>query len=425
MKLKINFRAHQLAAYQARKRFAFSLWHRRAGKTFASVGELLADAISTNRDDWRGYYIAPTRVQAKLIVWTVLKQFVADLPGMEFNEAELRLDIPGGSRIQLLGAENYHRLRGLYIDSAVVDEAALVPSPAWTQVISPALADRLGRAKFIGTPMGRMNLLHEVHEEALNDPENWSHSVLRYSDTNVIRPEEIVRLKRAMSEAEFNQEFNVSWDAAMRGAFWSKEIEAARAEGRVGMVRYDNTLPVYAAVDLGWADTMVVVFKQMAGTEDRYIDCRAFELTSIPDMLASWRHGEDKLPFPVDHIVLPHDAKVHELGSGKTRQEVFTSMGYDTSICPDVGLLEGIEQTRQALRHAWFDAERCKVLLEAMAHFRSEYDEVRRVHRMTPLHDWTSHYAAAVRYGTIGRPAALGGYKPNSRGYRRLGRLGG
>ena len=209
----------------------------------------------------------------------------------------------------------------------------------------------------------------------------------------------------------------------MRGAFWSKEIEAARAEGRVGMVRYDNTLPVYAAVDLGWADTMVVVFKQMAGTEDRYIDCRAFELTSIPDMLASWRHGEDKLPFPVDHIVLPHDAKVHELGSGKTRQEVFTSMGYDTSICPDVGLLEGIEQTRQALRHAWFDAERCKVLLEAMAHFRSEYDEVRRVHRMTPLHDSTSHYAAAVRYGTIGRPAALGGYKPNSRGYRRLGRV--
>jgi phage terminase large subunit len=41
--------------------------------------------------------------------------------------------------------------------------------------------------------------------------------------------------------------------------------------------------------------------------------------------------------------------------------------------------------------------------------YRRDYDEKRQEFRQNPLHDWTSHYADAVRYFAVGhqeRPEA-------------------
>jgi len=418
--LQVRFRPWQLDAWRQRKRFEVSVWHRRAGKTFASVAGLLIDACETSRDDWRGYYFAPTRVQAKAIAWQMLQAQTRPIPGVDINISELKMSLPNGSAVQLLGAEQYDKLRGLYADAAVLDESADIPTAAWTQVLSPALADRKGRARFIGTPKGRLNLLYEQFEYATTqgDPE-WTSKILPHTETTALDESEIARLKRAMSEAEFNQEMLCSFDAAVRGSFWAREMSDMQSEGRVCDLPFTAGFPVYAAIDLGWADTMVCTFVQIVGPWTHILRTRAYELTSLPAMMDDWKD----LPFRVDHVVLPSDAKVHELGTGRTRQEVVTGAGYDTSLCPDVGLLEGIEQVRQALPHVRMDREHNRTLIEAATHYRSQYDEVRRISSKTPLHDWSSHFASALRYAIVGRPAALGGYKSNAGLRARMGRL--
>ncbi len=399
----IDFRPEQLAIYENRKRFDVRVLHRRSGKTFLAIAELVLDALTTSRKDWRGHYIAPTFTAAKRIAWDYLKEFTRDLPGIRFNEQELRCDMSNGSRIQLLGAETYNSLRGAYSDAAVLDEAQLIPSAAWSTVIRPMLADRQGRAVLMGTPQGRFNLLHEQYEYAKNsgDPD-WGATLLKVTDTNILLPNEVSAMKREMSDAEFEQELMCSFSAAIRGAYFANEMAKADAENRITEVRYDANALVYAAVDLGWSDLTVVHFIQPVGTEHHFLLTKAYAETKISDMVHDWK----SLPFPIEQVVLPHDARQHELTSGTTRQETFDSLGCETVIAPRVkSKHEGVEQTRALLSNSWFDRTGCKTTIEALLAYRADYDEVKRVVKMTPVHDWSSHYCDAVQTYATGRPS--------------------
>lgn len=411
VEIHLKLRAHQLAAYCNRTRFTVRVFHRRAGKTFLSIGELLTDALQPSRKDWRGFYIAPTFTQAKAIAFDYLKRFTTGIPGTEVNESELRVDLPNGSRIQLLGAERYDSLRGRYADAVVLDETAQIPSAAWDAVLSPMLADRKGRATFIGTPQGRMNLFYALWEYAgTGDPE-WSRLLLTHEDTNILDQTEIARLKRSLRPEVFAQELDCSWNAALTGAYYAKEMAALEAANRVLPLTYDKTLPVTAAVDLGWSDAMAVTFAQSVAGEHRILSGRAWQYTSIPDMVRDWRD----LPFPIDQVVLPHDAKVRELGTGASRQEVFHNLGCTTTIAPSQTVHEGISAVRDLLPNCWFDRDGTKTLREALNTYRSEFDDVRQVHRVTPIHDWSSHWADSFRYYALGRPGSMNwGPRPRS-----------
>lgn len=411
--LQINLRRHQLRAYDASKRFEVLVWHRRAGKTFFNLAMMLRRALQTNRPDYRGYYLCPTRVQAKRVAWSYLKDFTSGIPNATYNEAELRVNFGNGAQIQLLGAEQYDGLRGAYADDICLDETAQIPEAAWTQVLSPMLADRHGRATFIGTPNGRKNLFYTLYEYAASDPD-WRREVLTYLDTKSIDPKEIRRQKRLMRPEEFSAEFLCSWDAAQRGAYYAKLIEAADAAQRINTVPYDNGFPVIAAVDLGWSDGMACTYWQYVGTQHRCIGADEFHATTIPEVVAAWR-GKS---FPIETVILPHDARVHELGTGQTRQETFHALGCKTVIAPNMSIHEGIEQFRKILTTAVFDRENTRILVEALRNYRSSYDEVRGVHSVKPVHDWSSHLADSGRYYAIGRPQSI------VRGARKRGNLG-
>jgi len=401
--VQINFRRHQLLAHRQEKRFQVNVWHRRAGKTFYVIAKKLLRALDPARPEWRAYYIAPSYKQAKAISWDYLKQFTRELPLTRINEAELRIDLVNGSRVQLLGAEQYDTLRGRYADDVTLDETAMIPSSAWSTVISPMLADRNGRASFIGTPMGRMNLFFDLWRDA-EGQEEWGRSLLTWRDTGAIPEREIDRMRRTMRPEEFEQELECSWNAAIRGSYYARELGKAEAEGRITTLRHERNLPVICALDLGWSDAMVATFVQHAGSEHRFLMAKAYEHTAIGDMVQDWR----SLPFPVEWVVLPHDARVSELGTGMTRQEVFHQLGCKTVIAPNQRVHEGIAAVRDMLAHAWFDREGCRTLIEALLAYRSEFDEVRNVHRATPVHDWSSHWADSVRYYALGRPNVSG-----------------
>ncbi|MGB0662124.1 MAG: terminase large subunit domain-containing protein [Mangrovicoccus sp.] len=400
----IREREHQTAARLAEKRFNVQVWHRRAGKSFFNICRMIARALISGVDDWQAGYLAPTRTQASQIASPYFLRFCEGF-GAEYNKSEMCLRIPSVGLIRLYSGENYERMRGLYFDDVVIDEAAQVPSTALSEVISPAVADRLGGITIAGTPKGRRNMLYEQlqYAQTSGDPD-WSASVLGWQDTGALDPKEVERMRRSMREEEFAQELECSFDGSLRGAYYGKDMDAAHASGRVTVVKYKIGLPVYCALDLGWSDAMVAIFFQRVGTETHILACETYHETSIPDMVMAWR----KLPWPVDLVILPHDARVRELGTGKSRQQTFREAGLKTAICPSRSVHEGIEAVRQLLPHCWFDAERTVLLRDALSAYRSKYDEVLRVSSVTPIHDWSSHYADAMRYLAVGYPARTG-----------------
>jgi len=182
--------------HRRRSRFAAIVAHRRAGKTVAAIMDQVDAALSFDAlPNGRFAYVAPFYAQAKDVAWTYLKSYALKVPGTIPNEAELRVDFPNGNRVRLYGADNYDRMRGIYLDDVVMDEVGDMDPRAWSEVIRPALADRQGKATFIGTPKGR-NGFYEIVERAKDNPD-WYLSILRASETGLIPPGELEALRAA------------------------------------------------------------------------------------------------------------------------------------------------------------------------------------------------------------------------------------
>lgn len=366
--------------------------HRRAGKTVACVADLICDAMMTKKQDARFAYVAPRFNQAKDVAWLYVKRLTADLPGVQLHESELRADFPNGARVRLYGADNPDRLRGLYLDGCILDEFADMRPSVWGEVIRPMLMDRRGWCAFIGTPKGR-NQFWQIYDRAKDDPE-WFSLLLRASESGLISLDEIEAARRELTPEQFEQELECSFESAIIGAYWGKELSISEREGRICEVPYEPELPVHTSWDLGVGDSTAIWFFQVHGSEIRVIDYYENHGQGLPhyaSVLASkgYQYGTDWVP---------HDAKVRELGTGRTRVETLIALGRKPRVVPDHKLMDGINAVRLTLPHMWFDKFRCADGLEALRQYQSEFDERLRVFKDTPRHDWTSHSADSARY---------------------------
>ncbi len=391
-------RAAFVPYHNARSRYSLTVAHRRAGKTVARINKLIREAACCKRENPRYGYLAPYYIQAKDIAWAYLKHYSAPILacGGKINESELSVVMGhNGAQIRLYGAENAERLRGLYFDGLCADEAQDIAPSVLTQIIMPALADRQGWLDLSGTPKGWGNLLGATYKRAQDDQE-WFVQVLKASDTGIIPQEELDRLRRAMPENEYLQEFECSFDAAITGAYFAKELQQADDDGRIASVPVDRMLKVNTAWDLGISDSMTIWFYQQAGREIRFVDY--YEASG----------------FGLDHYVRvlqergylygthwgPHDIQVRELGTGKSRLEVAANLGISFDVVPDIGLKDGIDAARMTIPRCWFDRTKCAQGLDALRQYREKVDEKRGI-SFGPLHDWSSHAADGFRYACV------------------------
>lgn len=380
--------------HDRQERWACIVAHRRAGKTVACINELIKAALLCPKPDPRFAYLAPYYTQAKDVAWNYLKKFASVIPGVETNESELRVDFPNGGRVRLYGADNYDRMRGLYLDGVVLDEPADMDPRAWPEVIRPALSDRQGWATFIGTPKGR-NGFWDVWDQAGSNPA-WFRAMLKASETGLVAVGELDDARKSMTPEQYEQEYECSFDAAIMGAYYGKDLANADREGRICEIDPDPVLKVNTAWDLGKSDSTAIWFFQVAPNGIRVVD-----------------HYENS-GFDLDHYAaeikargynygvhfLPHDAKAQILGMKRTRVEQLQELlrGAEFKVVTEHKVEDGINAGRMTLKVTWFDAYRCKFGLEALRQYRTDYDEKLKAFRKTPKHDWTSHTADAFRY---------------------------
>jgi hypothetical protein len=366
--------------------------HRRAGKTLACVNELIRGCWECEKPNPRFAYIAPHYVQAKDVAWWYVKFFAGAIPGTQVNESELRVDFKNGGRVKLYGADNYDRMRGIYLDGVILDEAADFDPRAWPEVIRPALSDRQGWATFIGTPKGR-NFFYEVFEESKANPD-WFSLMLRASETGLLSAAELTDARSMMTPAQYQQEYECGFDAAIIGSYFGKEIADAEREGRIGDVPYDPALPVHTAWDLGMGDSTAIWFWQIGPEGIRVIDCYENHGQALAHYVAELKAR----PYNYGDDFVPHDAKVRDMSTGRTRVETLIQLGRKPRLVPDHKLMDGINAVRVSFPKLRMDKDRCKFGLEALRQYKTDFDEKKKVFKDTPRHDWTSHFADSTRY---------------------------
>lgn len=338
------------------------------------------------------------------MAWDYVKHYAGAIPGVAFNEAELRADFPNGGRLRLYGADNYDALRGQYFDGVVPDEFGNMDPRAWTEVLRPTLSDRHGWAIFLGTPNGK-NQFWELRNRAAAKEENWELFEFKASETGLLAPEELADAKAAMTQAAYDREYECSFDATIEGAYYANELTDAVKSGRITSIPVDPIPVVDTAWDLGIDDATSIWFVQDVGRERRLIDYLEVSGEGLPQIVKQleakgYRYGR--------HI-LPHDVEVRELNNGTSRKETLEKLGLrNITVVPAQEVADGINAVRLMLPRCWFDQTRCARGIEALKQYRREWDGKRQTWRERPLHDWTSHAADAFRYLALAaeRPSA-------------------
>lgn len=398
------FQAH---LHNSLRRFNVLVCHRRFGKTVFAIMETIDRALRCELKNPQCAYIAPTYGQAKRVAWEYMKDFTKHIPGAKAHEQELRIDIPRPDRgdkirFMLLGADNPDSLAGIYLDGAVLDEYSLMNPVVWSTLIRPALSDRLGWAIFIGTPRGQ-NHFYDLYTAAEKESmENWFAAIYKASETGVVAQDELDDAKMTMSEEEYEQEYECSWTAALRGSYYGKYIVELEEKGRVTDVPYDPAVLVDTYWDLGIGDSTTIWFIQQVGKEVHVIDYLEHSGVGL-----EWYARELKnKPYAYGDHYIPHDGAAKELGTGVSRQETLLKYGIRSRIVKRQSVDDGINAVRVVLPYCWFDKEKTSDGLNALKNYQRLWDNKKAMFLDKPHHDWSSHAADAFRmFGLSYRPS--------------------
>jgi phage terminase large subunit len=386
-----------LPLHKRNKRWAVVIAHRRAGKTVAMCADLVVAALENPNPKPQFAYLAPFRDQAKKVAWTYLKDLTKPFWSKPPNESELKITMHNGhkgeSTIFVGGADNPDAYRGLYFDGVVLDEVGQIRPSAWYSVLRPALSDRRGWAIFAGTPAGK-NFFWQMREEARLNPDTYLLLELPASKTGILHPDELRDAKAQMTEESYATEYEISFDAAIPGAYYAKLVGEAYDEKRVGDFPVDPELAVDLVADLGFTDSCSWWGWQTTVDGHRVVEF--YESNSKP--ISHYIDWIKTRPYKVGQVFLPHDAKAKSLQTGKSIIEQFLQAGITPRLVPELSLQDGIEAARLTLPKCWFDEKATYEGVEHLRGYMREWDEKTQTFRNRPKHDQHSHGADAFRY---------------------------
>jgi hypothetical protein len=304
----------------------------------------------------------------------------------------MKVELTNGSIVQLVGTDDYDRIRGTNPRGCVFSEFAFHNPQAW-EVIKPILKVNGGWAVFNTTPNGK-NFAYDMYKMAKEQPE-WFCEKLTITDTGVLTAKDMEEEKaEGMPEDMIAQEYYCEFSVGALGAYYASFLTDADKEVRICNVPVEPNLPVHLVLDLGRNDSTAIIFTQWIGKEIRVVDF--FEHNG--ESVAFYCKELDKKKYRYGTMFLPHDAEAKRMESQKTIQEQFQEGGFRTQIVDKLEINDGIQQVRKLFPKMWFDKTKCSQLLRAIENYHKEWDEVKKVFKPVPCHDWSSHAADAFRY---------------------------
>jgi hypothetical protein len=307
----------QQTIVDAPQRFVVCIAGRRFGKTHLSIRFLCKAARMPDKEVW---YVAPTYKQAKMIVFKKLRKKLLDLRWVrKINETNLSFELKNGSTISLKGADNYDSLRGVGLDFLVMDEFADIDEEAWTETLRPTLADKMGKALFIGTPKG-MNWAKDLYDLAQEYPEEWASFQYTTEQGGNVSITEIEAARRSLDARTFNQEFRATFETFSGRIFYA-------FDRKYNVKQYNDPLPreLHLGVDFN-IDPMSAVLGVKTGNVMHIIDEFKIFGSNTEELVE-----EVKTRYPEHTIIAypdPAGAQRKTSAGGKTDHTILRNAGF-------------------------------------------------------------------------------------------------
>jgi phage terminase large subunit len=391
---------------------AVAVWHRRAGKDEVC---LHASAVAMMERGGSYWHMLPEFAQGRKAIWDSVnphtgRRRIDEAFPQEMRETtrehDMFIRVKGtGSTWQVVGSDSVVSGGGLGSSVAGItfSEYALANPSAWGYY-RPILEENQGWAVWISTPRGRNHLL-QLYQHAART-RGWFAELLTIDDTSALTPEAIAETIAEYAnlygvdagQAMVDQELYCNFNAALLGTFYGREMAEVRNEERIIEVEALDDRVVNTAWDLGVGDDTSIWWWQSQGGQLVLLDHYAasghglehyLDQIEIRERAHGWRRGT---------AYVPHDAKVKEWGSGRTRVETMSALQLKPMLVPLASLDDGINAVRRTLPLCVFHPRCEEGGISALEQYRREWDDDRKCFTPKPLHDWSSNPADAFRY---------------------------
>lgn len=395
-----------------------AIWHRRAGKD-----EIVLNAMRELawKDPGTYWHCFPEQKQARKAIWNgvnghtgkrrILEAFPPQMIS-RMQDDDMFIELKNGATFQLIGSDRYDSTVGSGPKGIAYSEWALSNPSAWAYH-SPMIRETGGFAAFITTPRGN-NHAKTMFDRAKSNPK-WFAEMLSIGQTGALGQDELAEALQEYQDlhgeelglAFYAQEYDCSFEGAMVGSYWGGEMARAERAGRVRAVPVDHAYPVHTAWDLGkavnnpiWCFQVVPIFTTTAlGTpvyqrsELRIVDFYRPDTEDL-ELWCKWLndrgyHGNDYVPHDILHPVW---------GAKHTRFDMLKGMKRNPKMVGMVGVADGINAGREAIKEAVFDDERTADGREGLKAYRREWDDDLKRFRDNPVKDWAEHIGSSWRY---------------------------
>ena len=398
---------------------AWEIAHRRWGKDDVALHWTATAAHKRTGVYW---HMLPEASQARKAIWEAInphsgKRRIDEAFPREIRdttrENEMFIRFKCGSTWQVVGSDNYDSLVGSPPIGIVASEWALA-KPHARAYLRPILKENGGWWLTITTPRGK-NHCHRSVEALRDNPDAFVH-VSPATDTGMFSKEDLEQERQAyiaeygisMGEALYEQEYLCSFDAAIVGSIFGKDIKQAETNGRITRVQHDAKKLTYASFDLGEGDATSIWFYQIDGPEFNYIDY--YECTR--EKTAHYLQLLNSKGYNYAQIYLPHDADHKRMNADKTIAGQFRANGFPVTVIPNTPKKIQIAAGSNRIAASRFDKEKCAVGLEGLRNYRWNYNKSLDELTSTPVHDWASHPSDAFMCGALGEQREVKALEP-------------
>ena len=400
---------------------ACCIWHRRAGKDDVLLHRTAIAAHERVANYW---HCLPMYEQAKKAIWEAINPHTGKRRIDEAFPVELRkrtdnssmtIEFRSGSIWKVVGSDNPDSLVGAPPAGLVFSEYAISNPSAWGY-LAPILDENNGWAVFITTPRGR-NHAHGLYEMAKADMKSggqWFAEKLDVRDTGYPvdrvekqRQEYHSIFGRDAGDALIEQEYYCSFEAAILGAVWGRELSELERKGRIRPIEAQPDLPVHVAYDIGVGHATVQWYFQMSGNQVHVLHYHSATGKNMIYFANEKRKMAERHGWIYGYDYVPHDARqkvfTDDNPSGEARQRIelmIKTPGLNPRLVPMHLLEDGISAGRKTLEdNAWFnDTPEVQEGLEALRQYAYEWDDNKKTFSRKPVDNWTTDPADGWRY---------------------------
>ena len=232
----------------------------------------------------------------------------------------------------------------------------------------------------------------------VNPPPNSYVAEVNYSD-NPWFPE-VLEQERIHCQLTNKEDYAQIWEGkcrlAVSGAIYAAEVSDAIRYGRICNVPYDPKLKVHTVWDLGWNDSMAIIFAQRVRSEIRVIDYIEDSHKTL-----DWYAAElSTRRFNWGNDYLPHDGNTKDFKTGKSAAEILKAFGRRVKTTPNIGVEQGIKAARMMFPQVYFDKQKTARLVECAKRYRRSINQQTN-EAGAPVHDEFSHGADVFRYVAV------------------------